>query len=114
MVPGKREREDPRTSVTAAKGEMLRLKSVEVGRTMVEMSSSWWACVQVVVVVVYGVCMYVFEFGFLCRLSRRCRRIKKRGGGIIAFSFSNSVSTLLSAVLYVVERVGMQTEDKMH
>lgn len=59
MVPGKREREDPRTSVTAAKGEMLRLKSVEVGRTMVEMSSSWWACVQVVVVVYSSICVYV-------------------------------------------------------
>jgi hypothetical protein len=64
--------------------------------------------------VLYMVCVYVFEVWFLCRLSRRCRRIKKRGGGIIAFSFPNSVSTLLSAVLYVVERVGMQTEDKMH
>jgi hypothetical protein len=33
------------------------------------------------------VCGYVFEFRFLGRVSRRCRRIKKRGGGIIAFSF---------------------------
>jgi hypothetical protein len=37
----------------------LRLKSVEVGRTMVEMSSSWWACVQVVVVVYSSICVYV-------------------------------------------------------
>jgi hypothetical protein len=59
VVPGKREREDPRTSVTAAKGEMLRLKSVEVGRTMVEMSSSLLACVRVVVVVEYGMWLCV-------------------------------------------------------
>jgi hypothetical protein len=53
------------------------------------------------------VCVYVFEFGFLCRISRRCRRIKKRGGGIIAFSF-------LDLGINVVIRCVICSRKRMH